>query len=143
MSEEPKTKAYTNEPFLKSEHLKRDGNYVAPKLIVKNVLTGVPLMRKGKPYAGLAIVFEGQEKVLGLNATNESMMAVSTGDSQSSKWIGATITLEVREVNSVAGGTEPAIRIMPPNGTKMRSGLAKQLGKRIEPVNQATKDAAK
>jgi hypothetical protein len=118
----------------------RDGNYVCPKLIVKDVLTGVPLMRKGKPYAGLAIVFEGQAKVLGLNATNESMMAVSTGDSQSSKWIGATITLEAREVNSVTGGTEPAIRVMPPNGIKMRSGLAKQLGKRIEAVQQPGKD---
>ena len=141
MSEEPKIKAYTNEPFLRSEHLQRDRNYVSPKLTVKAVLTGVPLMRKNKAYSGIALVFEKQEKVLGLNNTNESLMAVSTGDSSVEKWIGQTIVLEVRDVNSAAGGTEPAIRIMPPNGTRMRSGLVKQLGKPIQP--QSAKDAAK
>jgi hypothetical protein len=140
MSEEPKVKAYSNEPFLRSEHLLRNGNYCCPKLTVKAVLSGVPLMRKNKAYQGIALVFEKQEKVLGLGATNESLMAVATGESAIDKWIGETIVLEVREVNSAGGGTEPAIRIRPPDGTKMRSGLTKQLGKRIEAVQQPGKD---
>ena len=81
MSEEIKVKAYTNEPFLRSEHLLRDGNYCKPKLTVKAILTGVPLMRKNKAYSGIALVFEKQEKVLGLGNTNESLMAVATGES--------------------------------------------------------------
>ena len=138
-AEEIKIKAYTNEPFLRSEHLLRNGNYCTPKLTVKAVLTGVPLMRKNKAYQGIALVFEKQEKVLGLGNTNESLMAVATGESSPEKWIGQTIILEVREVNSASGGTEPAIRIRPADGTKMRSGLIKQLGKAIP--NQPGKDA--
>ena len=140
MSEEIKIKAYSNEPFLRSEHFLRDGNYCKPKLTVKAVLTGVPLMRKNKSYQGLALVFEKQEKVLGLGNTNESLIAVATGESSPEKWIGQTIVLEVREVNSAGGGTEPAIRIRPADGTKMRSGLTKHLGKAI-PI-QPGKDAA-
>jgi len=131
---------YTNETFLRSEHLLRDGKYVSPKLTVKAVLSCVPLMRKNKAYQGIALVFEKQEKVLGLGATNESLMAVATGESSFEKWIGQAIVLEVREVNSAGGGTEPAIRIRPPDGVKMRSGLTKQLGKRIEAVQQPGKD---
>ena len=141
MSEEIKIKAYTNEPFLRSEHLLRDGNYCKPKLTVKAVLTGVPLMRKNKAYAGIALVFEKQEKVLGLGNTNESLMAVATGESSVEKWIGQTIILEVREVNSAGGGTEPAIRIRPSDDKKMRSGLTRQLGKPIQA--QSGKDAVK
>jgi len=135
--------SYTNEPFLRSEHLMRGGDYVSPKLKVSGVLTDVPLMRKNKTYKGIAVAFEGQDKVLGLGATNESLMAVVTGDSSQSKWIGAMVTLEVREVNSAAGGTEPAIRVMPLAGTKMRSGLVRQLGKAIPKKSPATTEASK
>ena len=143
MSEEPKIKAYTNEPFLKSEHLKRDGNYVTPKLNVTGVLTGVPMVRKGKEYFGVALVFSGQEKVLGLNATNEGLMAVLAGDSRPEKWVGHSVTLEAREVNSqgVKGATEHGIRIRTPEGTKLRSGLRNHLGKAIQP--HPARDAAK
>jgi hypothetical protein len=130
--------SYTNEPFLRSEHLMRGGDYLSPKLKVAKVLTDVPLMRKNKSFKGLAIAFEGQEKVLGLGVTNESLMAVVSGDSSPAKWVGMTVTLEVREVNSAQGGTEPAIRIMPEPGTKMRSGLVRQLGKPIGKKQVAT-----
>jgi hypothetical protein len=122
---------YNNEPFLRSEHLKRDGEHVAASVLVAGVLTNVPLMRKNKAYSGIALQFEKQDKVLGLNSTNESMMAVVCGDGRCEKWIGKTIRLEVREVVNASGGTEPAIRIMPSPGTKMRSGLVRQLGKPI------------
>lgn len=131
--------SYTNEPFLRSEHLLRDKQYVSPKLTIKAVLTGVPLMRKNKTYLGVALQFEKLEQVLGLGVTNESLMCVIAGDGKHDKWIGVVVTLEVREVNSVSGGTEPAIRIMPPKGTKMRSGLLRQLGKKIDAIE--TKEA--
>lgn len=119
---------YTNEPFLRSEHLLRDGNYVSPTVEVEAILTDVPLMRKKKAYNGIALKFAKSDKVLGLGITNESLMNVICGDSQPEKWVGKKVKLEVREVNNANGGTEPAIRIMPPAGTKMRSGLARQLG---------------
>jgi hypothetical protein len=123
---------YTNEPFMRSEHLLRGGKYASPTCKVSAVLTGVPLMRKNKSYQGIALQFEGQTKVLGLGVTNESIMAVVAGDSNPQAWIGVAVKIEVREVNSASGGTEPAIRIIPPAGTKMRSGLVRQLGKKIE-----------
>ena len=123
---------YQNEPFMRSEHLLRGGKYASPTCKVSAVLNGVPLMRKNKSYQGMALQFEGQTKVLGLGATNESIMAVVAGDSNPQAWIGVAVKLEVREVNSAGGGTEPAIRIIPPSGTKMRSGLVRMLGKKME-----------
>ncbi len=127
-------KKYTNEPFLRSEHLMTNGNYRSVAVEVLDVLSGVPLMRKNKSFPGVALAVTGFDKVLGLGITNESLMAVVCGDADYDKWKGKTIQLEVREVNSATGGTEPAIRIMPPNGCKIRSGLARQLGKSIEPT---------
>lgn len=120
---------YINQPYLRSEHLLREGKYASPQLKIVDVLHNAPLMRKNKTYQGLALVFEKQEKVLGLGVTNESLLAIVCGDSAPDKWIGHTIRLEVREVQSVSGGTEPAIRIIPESGTKLRSGLVRQLGK--------------
>ena len=128
---------YTNEPFLRSEHLLRGGNYASPKCKIVAVLSGVPLMRKNKSYLGMALQFDGQQKVLGLGITNESLMAVIAGDGNPAKWIGVEVQLEVREVNSASGGTEPAIRLMPPKGTLIRAGLNKQLGKKIDAKEDA------
>ena len=128
---------YTNEPFLRSEHLLRGGAYAAPKCKIAAVLIGVPLMRKNKSFQGMALQFEGQQKVLGLGITNESLMAVIAGDGNPAKWVGVEVQLEVREVNSATGGTEPAIRLMPPKGTLIRQGLKKQLGAKIEAKEEA------
>lgn len=128
---------YTNEPFLRSEHLLRNGNYASPKCKITAVLTGVPLMRKNKSYQGMALQFEGQQKVLGLGITNESLMAVIAGDGNPAKWVGVEVQLEVREVNSASGGTEPAIRLMPPKGTLIRQGLKRMLGTKIEVKEEA------
>jgi len=122
---------YTNEPYLRAEHLLRDGNYLRPTLTVVAVLEGAPLTRKLKPYAGLALKFEGQATVLGLGQTNESLMACVCQDATPASWIGRSIVIEVREVRSPSGGTEPAIRIMPQEAVPMRSGLAREMGKAI------------
>lgn len=130
-------KQYTNEPFLRSEHLLRGGNYAAPRRKIAAVLHDVPLMRKNKAYKGMALQFDGEQKVLGLGITNESLMAVIAGDGSPAKWVGVEVQLEVREVNSASGGTEPAIRLMPPKTTLIRQGLKKQLGAKIEAREEA------
>ena len=127
----PKMTQYTNEPYLRAEHLLRDGNYLKPTLKVIDVLEGAPLTRKLKPYAGIALKFENQAKVLGLGQTNESLMACVCQDATPSSWIGRSIVIEVREVRSPRGGTEPAIRIMPQEACSMRGGLFRELGNPI------------
>lgn len=124
---------YINQPYLKSEHLMRDGEHVSPTLRIVDVLYGAPMVRKGKAFGGIALVFEGKEKVLGLNISNEGLASVACGDGDADKWIGKTIRIEVRDVPYADGTTGPAIRIMPESGTKLRPGLVKALGKAMPP----------
>lgn len=119
---------YNDEPYLRSEDLLIDGVYKTITAKIESVLTEAKLNRRNKTYLGFALKFEGKEKVLGLGLTNESLLKAITGDARPEKWIGHTVTLEVREVRSATGGTEPAIRIMPEKGTRLRSGLIRQLG---------------
>lgn len=121
-------KKYTTEVFLRSEHRLKDGAYIDRECVIEDVLTDVPLMRKQKAFAGIALKFKDMDEVLGLGITNHSLVIVICGDRRPETWIGKTVTIEVREVRSLTGGTEPAIRIMPPKGTVMRSGLVRQLG---------------
>lgn len=119
---------YNDEPYLRSEDLLFDGVYKKIAVKIEAVLTEAKLNRKNKSYSGLALRFADKEKVLGLGLTNESLIKAITGDARPEKWLGHTINLEVREVRSANGGTEPAIRIMPEKGTRLRSGLIRQLG---------------
>lgn len=135
---------YINEPYLRAEHLLVDGRYKPFELVVCGVLTDAPLQRKLQAAKGVALVFQSQsgkpvEKVLGLGQTNESLMTVIAGDSRPEKWIGQKVRLEVRKVRKAerGGGNQPAIRIIPPAGTELRSGLAKELGEQYEAVSKA------
>ena len=120
---------YNNEPYLRAEDLLVDGKYQSPTLEIEAVVYGCPLTRKLKPCEGLGLKFKGREKVLGLGTTNESLMKVIAGDARPESWNGKKITLEVRMVQGQQKGeTQPAIRIIPPSGTVMRSGLVRQLG---------------
>lgn len=130
---------YTNEPYLRAEHLLVNNAYKAFELKVVAVLTDAPLQRKLQSCKGVALKFESMDgkpvgKVLGLGSTNESLMTVIAGDSRHEQWVGKKVRLEVRQVRSAerGGGKQPAIRIMPPPGTEIRSGLAKELGESYE-----------
>lgn len=120
---------YNGEEYLKSEHLMKENAYQTWTLEIENVLEGCPMMRGNKKYEGLGLKFKGAKKVLGLVKTNESLCIVTCGDANPEKWIGHKVTLEVREVRDVSGGTTPAIRIIPPKGTSIRTGLVRHLGK--------------
>ena len=123
---------YTNEAYLRAEDMLRGGEYQSMELEIADVVTECPLMRKNATFNGIGLAFKGASKVLGLGITNESLVKVVTGESNPKEWIGKKVTLEVREVRAATGGTTPAIRIIPKDGTKMRANLSKQLGKRYE-----------
>jgi hypothetical protein len=123
---------YANEEYLRAEHLLKDGKYRTVQLPIEAVIEGCPLQRKLKATQGFGLRFKGATKILGLGATNYSLVCASTGESDPANWIGKTIRIEVRRVRSQAGGTQPAIRIIPPDGTELRSGLIKELGERYE-----------
>ncbi len=123
---------YANEEYLRAEHLLKDGRYLSCSLEVESVVEGCPLQRKLKPSQGYGLRFKGKGKILGLGATNFSLMCAVAGDSDPSTWAGKVVRLEVRRVRAQTGGTQPAIRIIPPDGTELRSGLVKELGERYE-----------
>jgi hypothetical protein len=124
---------FTNEQYLRAEHLLVDGQYKAFVMEIAGVLTDAPLQRKLQSTKGLALKFAKTDKVLGLGQTNESLITVIAGDSRPEKWVGLKVRLEVRKVRKAGGGgTQPAIRIIPPVGTELRSGLAKELGESYE-----------
>jgi hypothetical protein len=120
---------YNDEPYLRSEDLLRDGKYLGATLEIEDVLEGAPITRKLKPIQGLALKFKGRDKVLGLGATNEALCKTIFGDTRHQTWIGKSVTIAVRRVRGMRKGeTQPAIRIIPPPGTEVRSGLARELG---------------
>lgn len=119
---------YANEEYLRAEHLLKDGLYKSFSLQIEDVIEGCPLQRKLKSTQGYGIRFKGATKILGLGPTNFSLLCAATGESDPALWVGKTVRIEVRKVRSQAGGTQPAIRVMPPDGTELRSGLIKELG---------------
>lgn len=120
---------YNGEDYLRAEHLLKGGKYQTMTLEIENVLEGCPMMRQKQKYEGLGLKFKGAKKVLGLVKTNESLCSAACGESKPEDWIGRKVTLEVREVRDPNGGTTPAIRIIPPKGTAIRTGLVRHLGK--------------
>jgi hypothetical protein len=124
---------YQNEEYLRAEHLLKDGKYRTVQLPIEAVIEDCPLQRKLEPSKGYAIRFKGATKVLGLGTTNFSLVCASIGESDPANWIGKTLRIEVRKVRGkTKGTTQPAIRIIPPDGTELRSGLIKELGERYE-----------
>lgn len=120
---------YNDEAYLRSEDLLRDGKYLTVTLEIEDVLEGAPLTRKLKPVEGFALKFKGKEKVLGLGTTNEALCKTIFGDARPQAWIGKQITLAVRKVRGLRKGTtQPALRLIPPVGTEIRQGLARELG---------------
>lgn len=124
---------WNNEDYLRSEDMLREGKYIPRTLKIEAVIEGCPLTRRLKKVEGLALKFAGANKILGLGLTNEALVKAITGDARPEKWIGCEVTLAVRRVRSATGGDgQPAIRIMPPKGMAIRSGLAKELGEAYE-----------
>lgn len=73
------------------------------------------------------IFFKGMEKALVLCKTNASIIHFVTGEEPGDDWIGHTVTLQVRMVESF-GEMVPAIRVIPPDGVMVRKNVRKRLG---------------
>jgi hypothetical protein len=120
---------FSNQQYIRAEDLLCDGAYKTRTIKIVDVLSNAPLTRRLDPYAGYALVFENCSKVLGLGLTNEQLIKVVAGDARPEKWIGLSVTIAVRRVRGKRKGeSQPAIRIMPPQGTLLRSGLVRELG---------------
>ena len=141
---------YNDEPYIRAEDLLSGGRYVTAVCEIEAVLEGAPLTRRLRPMEGLALKLKGvsvpyrvlETKVLGLGATNEGLCKAIFGDAKPATWVGKQITLEVRRVRGQRKGeTQPAIRIMPPAGTEMRSGLIRELGEAYPKPSKQTTNA--
>lgn len=110
-----KQRTYMKEPYLRAEHLLRDGRYRSVTVKVSDIVyncTGKNFDGSNKKMLGLA--FEGREKILGLNVTNENLMAWVAGDGDPAAWKGHEIQLVVRLIDNKKDRVkEPAIRIWP------------------------------
>lgn len=110
-----KRRMYKSEPYLRAEHLLKDGRYASTNIQIKDIVYDCPKKKIGSPEMGkmIGLAFEGTDKVLGLCATNESMVAFVLGNGHPPSWIGKKILLVVR----LAGNKkEPAIRVWPGKG---------------------------
>lgn len=101
---------YKDEPYLRSEHLLRDGKYQSPFVEIADIVYNCPVKKGDKDSATIGLAFVGSDKVLGLNRTNESMLCWVTGQGKPDNWIGHKIQLVVRLVRNKKV-EEPAIRI--------------------------------
>lgn len=139
---------YKDEPYLRAEHLLRDGKYHSVIVEIADVIWNCPGKKGDKDKLMKGLSFVGTDKVLGLNATNESLVCLQTGHGNPDKWAGNKIQLVVRLVPRYVGKTkveEPAIRVWPskpvPNGRIMD-----QMGREIPddwyPKTTAKDDAA-
>lgn len=123
----PSRKMFSGERYLRADHLMKGGKFIAVKVKISDVIHGLPAKIMGKdnedgPGKGTkfmpGLMFEGKDKVLGLNATNESTLCWETGEGNWTGWIGKEILLVVRLVKSYDRQSRgfvdmPCIRIWP------------------------------
>lgn len=130
----PAKRMYKGERYLRADHLMKGGKFIAVKVKISDVVHGLPAKIMGKDASDSdgkgvkympGIVFEGKDKTLGLNTTNESNLCWETGEGNWPGWIGKEILLVVRLVKSYNAQKRafeeiPCIRIWPrqphPNG---------------------------
>lgn len=105
-SERPR-RMYAGERYLRADHLMKAGKFISVKVKIQDVVHGLPAKimgggendekddKKGiKLMPGL--LFEGREKLLGLNITNEALVCWETGEGNWPGWIGKEVQLVVR-----------------------------------------------
>lgn len=113
------TRQYNDEPYLRAEHLLRNGRYQSAVVEIAAVVLNCPVKKGDKDKLTKGVAFVGTDKVLGLNVTNESLICFQVGEGKPEKWVGHKIQLVVRLVRNKKL-MEPAIRVWPskpiPNG---------------------------
>lgn len=116
--------------FLYAEDLLQGGEYRCPvveisEFIQPNVLRAA----NGKVIDKPTLKFAGKDKMLVLCNTNVAMAIYCTGEHEREKWIGHRIKLQARIIEAF-GDSVVAIRIMPPEGVKVRRSVLKRLGEK-------------
>lgn len=103
---------YKGEKYLRSEHLFRNGKYVAAHVTIEEVIENCPIKRGDEDGVTLGLQFAKSDKVLGLNATNFAQVCWETGEGKPENWIGKKLVLAVRLVRN-RKLMEPGIRVWP------------------------------
>lgn len=122
---------FKSEPYLRAEHLLKDGKYVSALIEIVDIVYDCPKKKLGSTEMGkmLGLAIKGTDKILGLCATNEGMVAHITGCGNPPDWIGKKVQLVVR----LAGNKkEPAIRVWPGRGNPHPNNrVREQMGEEI------------
>jgi hypothetical protein len=115
--------------YLYSENLLANGKYQTVQVEIESYIEPNTVRSADKKLIDKPILkFKGKSKMLVLCKTNQVLIICSTGEQPGPIWIGKKITLQVREVDAF-GEIVSAIRVIPPNGVKVRKNVLKRLGK--------------
>lgn len=117
--------------FLYSEDLIHGYEYTSPVMEITAIHPPNSLKSAdGRNIDKPSLSFAETPKMLVLCKTNIGIIHTVVGEEIGEGWIGAKIKLAVREVKAF-GDLVPAIRVIPPTGTKIRKGLKDRLGSAI------------
>lgn len=124
-------RTYKDEPYLRSEHLLKDGKYQSCTVEIADIIYDCPGKKGEKDKMMKGLAFKGSDKVLGLNVTNESLVCLQTGHGRPENWVGHKIQLVVRLIsNRKLKVEEPAIRVWPTKPIP-RAQIRDQMGRDI------------
>lgn len=126
-----KTDSYGSR-FLYSEDLLFKQEYKTVQVTIAEVIPPGELeAADGRQIGKWSLRFEGKDKLLVLCKTNVGLIHHILGNPPGADWVGEKLTLQVRLVEAF-GDQVAAIRVMPPNGCKVRKSLLDRLGKKAE-----------
>lgn len=131
--------------LLHAEDLIAGGRLHKPTLEIAEVFPPGSVLNRSKnePFQLWAVKFKGRAKTLVLCKTNQRVIHLVTGEVPGEKWVGKSITIAARSIESF-GARDIAIRVLPPVGTPIRQSIAKHLGRDLQYAPQtATKEATK
>ena len=117
--------------YLRAEHLLKGGRFIAARVTIADIIEDCPMKRGNRESMRTGLAFVKSDKILGLNATNYSLVCWELGDGRPQDWIGKTITLVVRLVtDNRTRQLQPAIRVWPTK-PHPRSAVREQMGSEI------------
>lgn len=105
---------YNDEPYLRAEHILHKGKYTARRVEIADVIFSCIGQKGTKTKKMNGIAIKGSDKVLGLNATNESVISWDLGEAFSDAWVGRSIMIVARLVYDKKEKRDiPALRVWP------------------------------
>lgn len=114
--------------YLYAEDLIHGGRFVTVSLEISEVIPENTIKAaNGKLVDKPIIRFKGKNKQLPLCKTNVSVIKFVTGEQMGDGWIGKTIKLQVRVVESF-GSKVLGLRVLPPVGAQLPKNVIERLG---------------